>query len=267
MLESIITVFIVGLIAGIIYSVPIAGPIGIIIVSKAMEGKLRFCQRTAIGAAIVEIVYVFIVVYGIAALYSYYQPFIPYLLIIGAIFVSLMGLKIVHKQIDFDSFDATKIITDKIENKGGMRIGIFINLTNPSLFFGWLVASFIMLSFVSSIGFNTGGLDIIVNKNVNSVTEITGTEFDNLDTKKNDQKILNSEPVPSSFSIIILSFVFASSVGLGALIWLDQLARIIIRHRDKINVYVLNKIIQILGVVLILLGLYLAYQAVVIFIS
>ena len=86
MLESIITIFIVGLIAGIIFSVPVAGPISIIIISKALEGKLRFCQRTAIGAAIVEFVYVFIVVYGIAALYSYYQPFIPYLLIIGAIF-------------------------------------------------------------------------------------------------------------------------------------------------------------------------------------
>ena len=265
MLESIITIFVVGLIAGIVFSVPVAGPVSIIIVSKALEGKLRFCQRTAIGAAIVEFVYVFIVVYGIAALYSYYQPFIPYLLIIGAIFVALVGIKIFRRQIDLDSFDATKIITDKIENRGGMRTGIFMNLTNPSLFIGWLVASFITLSFVSSLGFNTGGLDIILNKNVNSVTEITGTEFEELESYNQDSTDIGTRDVGSSNSIIILSFVFAFSVGLGALIWLDQLARIIIRHRDKINIHVLNRLIQVLGVVLFFIGGYLAYQAVVIF--
>ncbi len=267
MLESIITIFIVGLIAGIIFSVPVAGPISIIIISKALEGKLRYCQRTAIGAAIVEFFYVFIVVYGIAALYSYYQPFIPYLLMIGAIFVVLVSLRIFRRQIDLESFDATKIITDKIENRGGMRTGIVINLTNPSLFIGWLVASFITLSFVSSIGFNTGGLDIILNENVSSVSEITGTEFENLETLTDDQENINSETMSNSLPVIILSLVFAFSVGLGALFWLDQLARFTIRHRDKIKVHVLNKFIQFLGVVLFFLGGYLAYQAIVIFIG
>jgi threonine/homoserine/homoserine lactone efflux protein len=267
MLESIITIFIVGLIAGMIYSVPIAGPISIIIVSKALEGKLRFCQRTAIGAAVVEFIYVFIVVYGIAALYSYYQPFIPYLLLIGAILVLLISIKIIRKQIDLKSFDATEIITDKIENRGGMRTGIFINLTNPSLFISWLVASFITLSFVSSLGFNTGGLDILLNENVNSVSEITGTEFEDIEELNNHLEDANTEPGTNSLPVIILSLVFAFSVGLGALIWLDQLARLIIRHREKIKVSLLNKLIQILGVVLFFLGLYLAYQAVVIFIG
>jgi len=267
MLESIITIFFVGLVAGIIFSMPVAGPISIIIISKALEGKIRFCQRTAIGAALIEVVYVFIVVYGIAALYSYYQPFIPYLLILGAVFVALAGIKIVRKQIDFESFDATKIITDKIENRGGMRTGIFINITNPSLFIGWLVASFITLSFASSIGFNTGGLDILVNANVNSVTEITGTEFENIDTYNTIEGSGSHNKPTSSLSIIILSFVFALSVGLGAFIWLDQLARIIIRHRDKISVHILNRLIQILGIALFFIGGYLVYQAVVIFVG
>ena len=267
MLESIITISIVGFIAGVIYSIPIAGPVSIIIVSKALEGKLRFCQRTAIGAAIVEFLYVFIVVYGITALYSYYQPFVPYLLLIGAIFVVLVSIKITRKQIDLESFNSTEIITDKIENRGGMRTGIFINLSNPSLFIGWLVASFITLSFVSSIGFNTGGLDIILNENVNSVSEIAGTELENLEDLNNHQVKINSEIETNSLPVIILSLVFAISVGVGALIWLDQLARFIIRHRDKIKVHILNKVIKFLGVVLFFLGIYLAYQSVTIFIG
>jgi len=267
MLESIITISIVGFIAGVVFSVPVAGPVSIIIVSKALEGKLRFCQRTAIGAAIVEFFYVFVVVYGIAALYSYYQPFVPYLLMIGAIIVVMVSIKIIRRQIDLESFDTTEIITDKIENKGGMRTGIFINLTNPSLFIGWLVASFITLSFVSSIGFNTGGLDIVLNENVSSVSEITGTEFENIEELNNHNGYKNSEAVANSLPVFILSLAFAFSVGLGALVWLDQLARLIIRHRDKIKVDLLNKLIQFLGIVLFFLGLYLAYQAVKIFIG
>jgi len=267
MLESIFTIFIAGLIAGIIFSTPIAGPVSILIVSKALEGKLRYCQRTAIGAAIVEFIYVFIVVYGIAALYSYYQPFIPYLLMIGALIVIWVSLKIVRRPFNIHSFDATKIITDKIQNKGGMRTGIFINLTNPTLFIGWLVASFITLSVASSIGFNTGGLDIILNNNVNSVSELAGSEFENLEELKDDQDFKNPDTLNDSPPVIILSLVFAFSVGLGVLVWFDQLSRFIIRHRDKIKVHILNKIILFLGIILFLLGAYLAYQAIVIFIG
>ena len=77
----------------------------------------------------------------------------------------------------------------------------------------------------------------------------------------------NSEPVTNSLPVFMLSLAFAFSVGFGALVWLDQLARLIIRHRDKIKVNLLNKLIKFLGVILFFLGLYLAYQAVIIFIK
>jgi len=264
MFESIITLFIVGIIAGIIFSMPVAGPVSIIIVSKAFEGKLRFCTRTAIGASIVEFVYVFIVVYGIATLFQFYQPIIPYLLLIGAIFVIFVGIKIIRGKLDFDALNTEKVITDKMENRGGMRTGIVLNLTNPSLFIGWLMASFITLSFVSSLGFNTGGLDLILNENVSSVSEIAGQEFENLEQLNNNhsnRQITDQDDVSS----VVLSLVFAFSVGLGALFWLDQLARIIIRYRDKIKVGILNKLIQFLGIILLFIGGYLAYTSVLIF--
>ena len=267
MLETIATVFIVGLIAGIVFSMPVAGPISIIIVSKALEGKLRFCQRTAIGASIVEFLYVFIVVYGITALFSFYQPIIPYLLLGGALFVIIMSVKIIRRNIDFEELDANKIITDKIENKGGMRTGLFLNFTNPSLLIGWLMASFITLSFVSSLGFNTGGLDIMVNKNVNSVSEIAGSNFEDLENLNNNHANQNTRVNPNIISSFVLSLVFAISVALGALLWLDQLARLIIRYRDKIKVKVLNNLIHFLGVVLFIIGCYLGYQSITIFVG
>ncbi len=264
MFESIITLFIVGLIAGIIFSMPVAGPVSIIIVSKAFEGKLRFCTRTAIGASIVEFFYVFIVVYGISALFQYYQPIIPYLLLVGAIFVIILGIKIMRGKLDFNALNTEKVITDKMENRGGMRTGIVLNLTNPTLFIGWLMASFITLSFVSSLGFNTGGLDLILNENVSSVSEIAGQEFKNLEQLNHNHSNhqINDQDTVSS---VVLSLVFAFSVATGALFWLDQLARIIIRYRDKIKVGILNKLIQFLGIVLLFIGCYLAYKSIQIF--
>jgi threonine/homoserine/homoserine lactone efflux protein len=266
MLESFLTVAVVGLVAGIIFSMPVAGPISIIIISKALEGKLRFCLRTAIGAAIVEFIYVFIAVFGIAALYSFYQPIIPYLLLVGAIFVVFIGYKILRKKIDFDTIGSEKVITDKLENKGGLRTGIVLNLTNPSLFIGWLMASFITFSFAASLGFNVGGMDVILNENVSSVSEIAGTEFENLE-QMNPSPESPIDKKPETLSLVLLSLSFALSVGAGALIWLYQLARFIIHYRDKLNIKIINGLINFLGIILMGIGCYLAVKSFQIFFS
>lgn len=269
MFESILTLAVVGFIAGVIFSMPIAGPVSIIIVSKAFEGKLRFCNRTAIGASIVEFFYVFIVVYGINALFIYYQPVIPYLILIGAVFVIYVGIKIFRRKIDFEKLNPAQVNTGKIENRGGMRTGIILNLTNPTLFIGWLVASFITLSFVSSIGLSTGGLELILNKNVNSVSEMAGSEFEDLEQLNHHNQVEDDQPEVKSSTVsgFVFSLVFAFFVAGGALFWLDQLARLIIKYRDKIKVEILNRVIQILGIALIFIGGYLGYKAIFIFLN
>jgi threonine/homoserine/homoserine lactone efflux protein len=208
-------------------------------------------------------------VYGINTLFFYYQPVIPFLLLAGSIFVIYVGLKISRRKINFEELNQSKVITDKIENRGGMRTGIILNFTNPTLFIGWLVASFITLSFVSSMGFNTGGLDLILNKNVNSVSKITGSEFKDLEQLNNKDHTADNEDVArkGTISRLVVSLVFALFVASGALFWLYQLARFITKHRDKIQVDIVNKLIQFLGYILVLLGGYLGYKAIFIFVN
>ena len=64
MLESIITISFLGLFAGFFFSMPVAGPISIVVVSNALKGNLRFCLRTALGASIAESFYVFAAISG-----------------------------------------------------------------------------------------------------------------------------------------------------------------------------------------------------------
>ncbi|MBL1212592.1 MAG: LysE family transporter [Ignavibacteriae bacterium] len=261
MIESIITLTIIGFTAGFIFSIPVAGPINIIITTNALAGKFRYCMRTALGACIMEFFYVLIVVYGITALYALYKPFIPYLLIAGSIILVFVGIKITKTKLDVKNLESKTIMKDKIRNKGGFRTGVFVNLTNPSLFLGWLISTFIVFSFASSVGLNTGGLDLIVNQNVESLKELTGDdEFEGLndiDIEETDTKAGEGEKLSS----ILLAVIYALAVALGSYIWLYVYSKLIVKYRQKFNINLLTKIIQGLGICLIGISFYLAYRA------
>ena len=148
-----------------------------------------------------------------------------------------------------------------------MRTGIVLNLTNPSLLINWFIASFMTLSFVASIGLNIGGLDLILNKNIESVSQITGTEFQQIENgnpgiENNLNNTSNEHVTP-----LVMGFAFALGVGVGVYIWLHALTKFIIKYRDKIKTSVLNKLISGLGIVLIFIGLFLGYRAVSFFIA
>ncbi len=263
MIESIITVLFVGFIAGFIFAMPIAGPISILITSNALKGKLRFCVRTALGASIVEAVYVLVAVYGMTLFFSSYSSWIPYLLIVGSLFLFFVGIKIFSSKLELQNIEETgkKINSSIEENKGGLRTGLIINLTNPSLFFGILTSSFIVLSFASSVGLNTGGLEMMVQENVASMQELTGETFDGIDSTFTDTPNLNVDVQHSSYSLL-LSIIYAVSLASGGFVWLYIFTRLLIKYRTKIKLAYLQWIIRGLSFVLFGISLYLLWTSV-----
>lgn len=263
MFPDIINILVAGLIAGFILSMPVAGPISITITSNALRGKLRFCQRAAIGASIVEFIYVFIVIIGIKSLYTYYQPIIPYLILGGAVFLFFVAYRIIQTKIDLGKISDENVMSDKEINKGGMRAGLILNFTNPSLFIGWLVSSFLVFSFMSQLGIGTGGLDMIINENVSSVSEMAGDSFERLkeingDVDKDQVKTAEN----GSMSTLIMATVYAAAVAFGGFLWLYYFAKLVVKYRLKINLKILNRIIQLLGVILFCIAGFLTYKAI-----
>lgn len=257
MFESIITVLLIGFTAGFIFAMPIAGPISILIASNALKGKMRFCIRTALGASIVEFIYVLIAVYGMTLFFSAYSNFIPYLLIVGSLFLFFVGIKIFSNKLEFQNIEESgeKINKSAEENKGGLRAGLIINLTNPSLFLGILTSSFIVLSFASSVGLNTGGLEMLVQENVVSIQEITGEPLNGIDSTFVDTPKITEEAEHSSYSLL-LSIIYAISLATGGYLWLHILAKLIIQYRDKIRLIYLHWIIRGLSIVLLGISFY-----------
>jgi threonine/homoserine/homoserine lactone efflux protein len=272
MTESLITMSIAGLIVGFVFSIPIAGPISILVTSYALKGRLRYCNLVTVGASIADFIYVFIAVFGLTNLYSIYKPAIPYILLAGMLFLLYMGYKNLRTKIDLEHLEDKQVI-EKIKNtdKGAFYTGCMVNLLNPTLFIGWLTSSFFVISFIAAMGFNTGGLDTIINQGVNQINNIESKKIENprvfSSTQLDKINILNREvrtkdPVrlPKHFHLLI-SVCYAFFLSVGSIIWFYFLAILIVRFRKRINLKIINGIIFGLSISLCLIGVYFGFVA------
>ncbi len=201
-----------------------------------------------------------IAVFGLSVLFSLYSSIIPYVLIVGSILLLIIGIKIYRSKIKLEDIEKSVSNNEEKQNNGGLRTGLIINLTNPSLFFGVLTSSFLVLSFASSIGLNTGGLDLLVQKNVTSLQEIAGDEITKIDTAHISKSNGNEEAENSSYAFL-LSLAYALALSFGGFVWLVILAKLLIKYRNKIKIEILNWSIKILGLILCGIGVYLLWKA------
>lgn len=273
MVESLITMSITGLIVGFVFSMPIAGPVSILVTSNALKGRLHYCHMLTIGASLADFIFVFLAVFGVTKLYSLYEPAIPYFLMAGMLFLFYTGYKIIRTKIDLEHPDDKLFLESvKYEDKGGFYTGFMINLLNPTLFIGWLSSSFLAISFVVSLGFNAGGLDTSINHNVNQIKKIeerkienkqvlSGVQFKKADPDIREAEVIEEVQQPKHFHLLISS-CYAFFLGVGGIIWFYVLAFLITRYRRHINPRIITGIITSLGIVLCILGAYFGFVAV-----
>lgn len=273
MTESLITISVIGIIAGFIFSMPIAGPISILIVSEALRGKLKNCNLVAWGAAMADFLYVLVAVYGITNLFTAYKQVVPYILLAGSVFLIFVGYRIIRTKFQNRNIEEEHLVTAKSgKHKGAFYTGFMINFLNPTIFFGWLASSFLVLSFSSSLGFDTGGLNSMVDQNLNDIESIEGNikekpeipsylQFDTLNILKSERRKPETGPSPEDFPLLT-SLFYAFFVAVGSILWFFILSIVLVRFRKQINAKVLNWLVRSLGMVLCLLGLYFAYRAI-----
>ena len=273
MLESIVTISIAGLLAGFIFSMPIAGPIGILITSNALKGRLRYCNLVSLGASIADFGYVFIAVFGLTRLYSWYKPAMPYIFAVGSIFFLFLGYKIFTTNIDIEHLEDKSHLAEKISKreKGAFYTGFMINVLNPTLFIGVLTSSFFVISLIASLGLHTGGLEGRIGNNVNEISSIEGKKVDNstvlsldkfekMQIGRNKDHERDQTIYPAYFHLII-SICYAFFLTSGTIIWFFLMAFLIVRFRKRINIKVISVFIKSLGILLSLFGIYFGYLA------
>jgi threonine/homoserine/homoserine lactone efflux protein len=271
LLDSLITISIVGLIVGFIFSMPIAGPISILVTSNALKGRIKYCNLATLGASFADFVYVFAAVYGLTKFYSAYKPFIPYILLVGTFFLLYLGYKISKTKVDLEHIDDKNQLSGKVKKeRDGFWTGFLLNFLNPTLFLGWLSSSFIVISVVAALGFNTGGLDKSVDHSFQTINKkgddialrnktLSYLHIDS--TRFNKTESVSAPQFPKYFPLI-LSACYAFFLSLGSIIWFFYLAFLLNKNRHRININAVNSIIRALGWVLCVFGLFLGYKAI-----
>lgn len=272
-IESIMTISIAGLLAGFIFSMPIAGPISILITSNALKGRLRYCNLVSLGASIVDFGYVFIAVFGLTRLYSFYKPAIPYIFAGGSFFFIYLGYKIISTKIDIEHLEDKSHLPEKIEHRdrGAFYTGFMINFFNPTLFIGVLTSSFFVITLVASMGLSTGGLAGKMDQNIKEIGKVEGKkienpqvlsieQFEKINIGKNSDRQQDKTTYTANFHLLISTF-YAFFLALGSMIWFYLMAFLIVRFRKRINIKVISVFIKCLGAVLGLFGLYFGYLA------
>ena len=274
MTESLFTISIVGFLAGFFFSMPIAGPISILITTNALKGRLRYCQKATLGSAVADFIYVFIAIYGLTRFYSWYKPAIPYVMIAGSIFLLFIGYKVFQTHFDLDKVEDKSKHAEKIRQQSGgaFYAGFMINFLNPTLLINWLTSSFFIISFAASVGYDMGGLYSMIDKNVTEINHIEGKQIENkssasyfkLDNSKalNKEKALQQAEVKPSYFPMLAASSYAFALSLGSIVWFYLLAIILMRFRHKIKLGVIHFIVKSLGVILCLIGIYFGYTAI-----
>jgi len=273
MIESIIAISVAGFLAGFIFSMPVAGPVSILITSNALKGRKHYCNMVSIGASIADFTYVFIAVFGLTRLYSLYKPFIPYIFAIGSLFFLFLGYRIIKTKLDIEHLEDKSHISEKIQKKekGAFYTGFMINFLNPTLFLGVLTSSFFMISLVASLGFHTGGLAGEMDKRIKEISTIEGKEIEsyraltneklnNWEFAENNEHKPDQIEYPAYFHLLI-SVCYALFLTIGSIAWFYLMTFYIVRFRQRINIKIISAFVKSLGILLILFGIYFGYAA------
>ncbi len=268
MVVSLVTISIVGLAAGILFSMPVIGPVSILVVSHALKGHLRYCFGAALGASIVDLTVCFLAVNGVARLFGLYVGAIPYVLLAASAVIFFLGIKIMRTRFNIDGMSGAEPEqkpAGKIRGRNAFLKGLFLNASNPLLFFGWLTASFLVLSLVASWGLSVGGLDTMVVHSVGEVKQYAATHSSGgaiISLVKpavaaSSGGELGTRPKPYSRSFqLVFCVCYAVCVAFGTNVWFWSFSYFLVRNRLRLRIGLISRIIQTLGIFLCGFSLY-----------
>jgi threonine/homoserine/homoserine lactone efflux protein len=118
---------------GFIGSMPLAGPIAVMVVSRAARGQYRDAYRIGLGAAIAEGAYAAIAFWGFATFLSHHPFVVPLSRGVTAVVLIALGVRFVLWK--------PKDKKDARENKTGSALaGFSVSALNPTLLVTWSTA-------------------------------------------------------------------------------------------------------------------------------
>lgn len=143
-----LTVALLGFVFGFIGSMPVAGPIAVLVFGRGLEGRLRSGVYLAVGAAIAESVYAYFAYWGFSSLLSHHGWIEPVTRTVAAVLLIGLGLHFTFGR--KKSQDVDPGLVEQKKNAGNKRsflLGFTITALNPALIATWSAAVTTLHSF------------------------------------------------------------------------------------------------------------------------
>ncbi len=147
---------VLGLICGFVGSIPIAGPVAVLVVERGLGGRGREGLALAGGAAIAEGIYAGLAFLGMTAALARFPWLLPVSRVLGAVILVALGLYFALRKRKPASPDEAKK-----DEKGGRRggpfvLGLVVTAVNPTLLVTW---SAVVTVLHGSLRLHEGALD------------------------------------------------------------------------------------------------------------
>ena len=130
-----ILAFLVGFVCGFFGSIPIAGPIAVLILERGIKGLRREAFLIAVGATVAETAYALFAFMGMTAALSRFHWLLPASHVLGALI--LVGLGLVFALSRHSIADAPPPSEERGRGHGKIFLGFLVTAVNPTLLVSW----------------------------------------------------------------------------------------------------------------------------------
>ncbi len=126
-----------GFVFGFVGSMPVAGPVAVIVFGRGIEDRGRSGLYIAIGSAFAESVYAYLAFWGFSAFLTKYGWIETVSTVAAAVILSALGLRFMLKKASERPPDAPK---PRVGKKRNFVLGFMLTALNPTLIATWTAA-------------------------------------------------------------------------------------------------------------------------------
>ncbi len=135
-----LSVAIAGLLFGFFGSMPLAGPISVLVFSRGVQGRLKTGFFTSLGASIAESLYAFAAFWGLSALLQEFPAIEPWSRGLAAILLTYVGISLMREK------GLAKAREGRERKRHAVLVGFLVTALNPTLLATWTAATTTLLA-------------------------------------------------------------------------------------------------------------------------
>jgi threonine/homoserine/homoserine lactone efflux protein len=135
----VIVALVIGLVFAFFGSIPIAGPIAVVVLSKGLEHRNRAGLFIAMGAAVAEAIYAFLAFWGFSAVLTRFPILVPATRLVGSAILIALGLYLTLKAPKSKEAAQSKD-ESKVVGVRNILLGFSMTIVNPTLIVTWTAA-------------------------------------------------------------------------------------------------------------------------------